>query len=853
MSVPPTLDLQGLLAEDQWIRRLARRLVGDGHASEDLVQDTWVAALDAHHPEPRNLRPWLRGILRNLWIDDKRAERARGVRERAAARDEALASTSELVAELELRRNVAEALLALEEPYRRALYLRFFKDQSLAAIAAREGLALSTIHERIQQGLEHLRARLDRERGGRRAWAVGVLALAEPASGSWVAAVETMAMAGAFKLAASILVVGAGVAWWWIEHATPERTPLTEAHAEAPPDEAARVVELASADAISAVRSELPISSAPEPPTVAHPEPRRIVGRVLDPHGLPVASVAVGWSDAPAGAEPGRSGSDGTFTLDAGDQADGAQVRDLEPDLVTLVPGTQGSFGQPESWVVVVAPRADFAGHVLGPDGSPIRGASVAFGLKEALFRELGLHRSSFAATSGRATTDEGGAFELHDVAGGDRVLLQVEAEGFWIAMADLPEASASDLVIHLERGAQGTTITGIVLEPGGAAVAGARVSAGDGIVISDRDGRFELTIDRPHGTFGPLEPEYERLRDRELGEPHLVALKPGFAPARERLADLDPRVPVVLRLGSEVQTIRGRVLDDVLDSKSNPRAGIVVWVRDPTTFGREIHAVAEGTTVAWLQTIEDELVGGFGQRGTTSDGRGEFELGGLLARSYELMAFDPGTAELSGPWTVAAGAREVELVLARDPQRTRVAGRVISVGGKPLAGVDVSPRRTCEEGASAHAQPPRLGHRKVVTDAEGRFDLGEIAPGGTELFLEGTSAFFLRSVRLSGFADLAHLELVEPMLCELQVDLTGDPGFADSVGVLDGQSRELEVMESFGNGWSLDTTAQFSAGLTSVLSVKETAATLVLRKDGVEVLRRPLRLDPGQRTTVRP
>src|SRR5262245_84825 len=127
MSVPPTLDLQGLLAEDQWIRRLARRLAGDAHAAEDLVQETFVAALDARAPRPRALRPWLRGILRNLWIDRERARNARDQRERVAARAETLDSTSELVAELELRKAVAEGLLALEEPYRRALYLRFFK------------------------------------------------------------------------------------------------------------------------------------------------------------------------------------------------------------------------------------------------------------------------------------------------------------------------------------------------------------------------------------------------------------------------------------------------------------------------------------------------------------------------------------------------------------------------------------------------------------------------------------------------------------------------------------------------------------------------------------------------------
>ncbi len=850
MSVPPAIDLQGLLAEDRWIRRLARRLAGDGESAEDLVQDAWVAALDARSGGPRRLRPWLRGIMRNLWVDRQRTGAARADRERIVARDEALEPASELVAELELRKRVAEALLALEEPYRTALYLRFFKDRSLAVIARGQGVGVTTVHERIQQGLARLRARLDREHGGRRAWSVGLLSLARPA-GWWTAASEAVAMAGGLKLAASVLVIGGGVAWWWAEHGRgPERAPLAPAPiaVESTGPGPGELVPVEMRDGRAAIGER---ATAPAPPAGAAaltPEPALVHGRVVDPHGFPVSNVAVGWAGTPADAASTRSGPDGSFAIADTASTGSARVRCLEPDLVTLVPGERGFLGRPESWLVVVAPRASFAGLVLDPAGAPVAGAKVSFGLREVLFRELGLHRAAFAGPDGETATAEDGSFALADVAGGDRVLLQVEAEGFWIATADLPETSASDLLIRLERDARSTTITGIVVDRGGAAVADARISAGDGIVTSDGEGRFELSVGQVDGTFGPLEPAAEQRAEEELRDNWLVALKPGFLPARERLGDLDLALPVVLRLGAEPATIRGRVLDP----EGRPRAGIAVWARDPTPFGREIMPVAEGTTITMSQTIEDELVGGFGQRGATSDERGEFELGGLLERSYELMAFDPVSAELCGPWTVPAGSRAVELVMARQ-HRGRVAGRVVSAGGKPLAGIEVSPWRSAEAGASAHSQPPWGSHRKVATDAEGRFDLGEIALGGTELLLEGSGAFFLRSVKLADHDDPARLEIVEPVLCELQVDLTGDPAFADSVKVLDGEGRELETMEAFDNGWSLGTEARFRQGLTSVLSIKETAETLVLYRSGVEVLRRPLRLDPDQRTTVRP
>jgi len=56
----------------------------------------------------------------------------------------------------------------------------------------------------------------------------------------------------------------------------------------------------------------------------------------------------------------------------------------------------------------------------------------------------------------------------------------------------------------------------------------------------------------------------------------------------------------------------------------------------------------------------------------------------------------------------------------------------------------------------------------------------------------------------------------------------------------------------NFGNGWPLGNEASIVQGLSPVL-VKETAETLVLSKKDLEVLRRPLRLDPDRRTTLRP
>lgn len=842
MSVVPAFDLQGLMAEDQWIRRLARKLAGDAHAAEDLVQDTWAAALDARgSARPRALRPWLRGILRNLWNDASRTRAARARRELRVARAEALEPTSELVAELELRKSVAEALLALEEPYRSALYLRFFRDQSLAAIAKHQGIAPSSAHERIQHGLARLRARLDRDHGGRRgAWVGGLLALARPA-GATTTIAEAIAMAGGAKLAASVLLIGGGVAWFWFQGGS-EGTRILSAP---PPSSASVVPTLDGAPALpTSSPARAPVASegnaAPLPSAEPEPEVVLVRGRVVDPDGAPLGSVRVGWVDGPPAAPEARSGADGSFALP---DAPAGTIRCLEPELVTLLSGERASVSRSESTLIVAAPRASFGGVVVDPEGVPVAGAELAFGLRDALLRELGLAPSSHARPEWRTKSDASGAFTLSDVAGGARVLLQVEAAGYWVQVVDLPAASAADLLVVLQPSEHVRTIHGLVLDSAGVAVEGASISAGDAIVASAADGRFELVLGGVSGTFGPP----TGAPGPEGGGLYLVALKRGLMPARERLAALDLEAPIVLQLGARPASITGHVRE----ADGRPAAGIVLWPRDSTPFGHETVLAGEGVTMAWTQTVEDELAGGHGQRGAVSDAAGAFEVPGLLERPYELMAFDPERAELFGPWPLASGARGVELVLDRSGRRGRVAGRVVSVGGTPLAGVGITPQRQVPD-TDAHGQVPYLRPCSVTTDAEGRFEFQELVREATTLQLQHP-ALGVSAEELAAHADPEHLELVEPLLCELQVESLAEPGPALSFAVLDAAEHELNLLEAFSGGWSVSRHVDLVDGLSPVVRAPETGRTLVLFRAGEELLRRPLTLVPGELTHARP
>lgn len=81
-----SLDIDDLLAHSGWVRALALRLVKDAQTADDVVQDTWMAAL--RHPPGRDrpLRPWLRTVVRNLVRRRHLNEERRSRREQASPR-----------------------------------------------------------------------------------------------------------------------------------------------------------------------------------------------------------------------------------------------------------------------------------------------------------------------------------------------------------------------------------------------------------------------------------------------------------------------------------------------------------------------------------------------------------------------------------------------------------------------------------------------------------------------------------------------------------------------------------------------------------------------------------------------
>ncbi|HEY8924433.1 MAG TPA: sigma-70 family RNA polymerase sigma factor, partial [Polyangia bacterium] len=132
------IDPGELLRHAAWARRLARTLVRDEADADDLVQDGLLSVWRRPPPDPAApIRPWLRVLMRNRSINRAREDRRRETREAGAPQSPEAASPEELVGRLEIHKVLADAVLALQEPYRRTVLLRYFEELSSSEIAAR--------------------------------------------------------------------------------------------------------------------------------------------------------------------------------------------------------------------------------------------------------------------------------------------------------------------------------------------------------------------------------------------------------------------------------------------------------------------------------------------------------------------------------------------------------------------------------------------------------------------------------------------------------------------------------------------------------------------------------------------
>ncbi len=170
--MPEPLDVETILGTDRWVRRLAREMVSGNSDAEDVSQETWVATLRraSWYKLPR---AWMAKVLTNSVRKRYRESCRRERRERLVSRPECDPSfPQDAMERAELRRQLAQAVMELKEPYRSSIVLRFFEDMKLQQIADVQGVSVNTVKTRVCRGLGLMRMDLDRVREGSRAWSI---------------------------------------------------------------------------------------------------------------------------------------------------------------------------------------------------------------------------------------------------------------------------------------------------------------------------------------------------------------------------------------------------------------------------------------------------------------------------------------------------------------------------------------------------------------------------------------------------------------------------------------------------------------------------------------------------------
>jgi hypothetical protein len=312
-----------------------------------------------------------------------------------------------------------------------------------------------------------------------------------------------------------------------------------------------------------------------------------------------------------------------------------------------------------------------------------------------------------------------------------------------------------------------------------------------------------------------------------------------------------------------------------VLDESGKPQEGWRVFLADPTFFGAtdEIPAHVEGilSGAAERRELEKRIAGApegsdpgalLRELSTVfwtfviTDAGGNFELQGLFDRNYRVAVLDPKSLLRfeSGPF--AAGTRDA---LVRVPGASFVEdvhGRVLSMGGKPVPGVTVTPGvDVLRVQIDAHSMSSfDFPAAPVVTDAQGRFRFARLPREQATLNLRGDDIVPAEWGNDGGIGKAVgdpKNEVVIHVELSFHVQVDFEPGSADQLLALDADGKQLSINLFEGTNTMSTSELHLEGGRSKIFVLGEKAATLVLHKDGKEVHRAPLALAAGQLNRV--
>jgi RNA polymerase sigma-70 factor (ECF subfamily) len=142
------------------LHRLALHLVRDASEAEDVLQNTYLAAIESapSYDASRPLVPWLVGILANQAALARRRARREVEPDRLERREEPPPSETADLAEFSSK--LGEALSTLPEPYAEVLRLHLAEGKKSVDIARELGREPGTVRMQVHRGLDLLRRAL---------------------------------------------------------------------------------------------------------------------------------------------------------------------------------------------------------------------------------------------------------------------------------------------------------------------------------------------------------------------------------------------------------------------------------------------------------------------------------------------------------------------------------------------------------------------------------------------------------------------------------------------------------------------------------------------------------------------
>ncbi len=871
------LNIEAMLEHSSWMRSFARSLVFDQSKVDDVVQETWLAAIKTPTNRIQNPKAWLSGVVRHTVFDFGKAESRRAKREQLAAKEEALPSTADLAEQVSVQRKIAGLVLELEEPYRSTVLLRFFEDLTPNEIAERQGVPPATVYSRLSRALEQLREKLDRNYGDRRSWCIALLPLAklaqfEALSGKmlWRRRLQNI---HSWKLAGVAALFLFLLSYFLFHEDFSDSIKASGKIAKLPSENTAeRKAANQDQKTDSSARNAFS-STAADSQVATNQNSVTVNGRILDVFGNPIPATKLGWLD-PKQREAfvlRESVSEGTKRKQRGEtNLRGLLDRQKQPipHWATLIMGkgtndissavqtdSAGRFTVelPQSrgglcsadprfvlvggeWiteiasgelVIVFAPMREVEGIVHDANGEPLPDATIEANVYLRALKEFPLILDRWTTgwdrnVAGLSKTDSRGHFLLPGFPDIEESTIAISAVGFQKKVISLSAFLAEAGQISLEPLAEKSArLEGMVVDASGQPVSEALVGFAYQSAKTDSQGNFSLKVDswNDNSKLFVIQDGFQAKIYEQFGKvfSENVRVKTGL----------------VLSLGEPALFISGKIFGP----DGNPISKCGFRVNDPTYLD------LENSKLPMEEMFSDRTE----RQVATVDG--EFQLHGLANRSYQIFVSHPKKpiAFVSDP--IPAGSTGVEIHIPREVLLDRVAGQVVTKDGNPVPGVSVGCRLYYQGKNSRMKYRPH--DQLAITDAEGRFELHDVLRWNSQLWFDGRDIFG-QGVDLQGDDSNEDLKIVISKRCRFRVQLS-EGIQADSFMVLSGCDSEMEF-DQYESGVMVSrrTRSAIVRGSSSPCDLRDSAKTLVLFQGDREVQRVPLRLEPGKLIVVK-